>query len=88
MRLVKTSLLATIIGGLIIHSAVASETATVHGIEITVSGSKSTEERFKGIAQQHADEREKNTAKERRIQNKVDNAGRGPLKPYVMGLNY
>lgn len=63
-----------------------AETAIVHGMEITVSGSKDTEEWFKRIAQQHAEELKKTAEKEERFKNKIEDANLGPLKPYVMNM--
>lgn len=85
MTSVKTIFLGTLIGGLALQGAVADETATVHGIEITVSGSKSAEERFKRIAQEHAEDRKKSSEKEARLRSIKENADLGPLKPYITG---
>lgn len=86
MKPFKIILFSTLLGGTIALGAVAEETATIDGLKVIVSGSKSAEEKFKRVAKQHADESKKKEEKRQRLRTKAESANLGPLKPYVMGV--
>lgn len=73
---------STLVSMLVALCVFADETAIIDGQKITVSGSKSAEERFKRYAKAH----QQSADKERQFKRKIESANLGPLEPYITGV--